>query len=90
MTTFGSYQKPKTFVALSSFVSAVSKTYPEIYIKFKTARKNPLAKQADFFSYIRLTASSIASQCYWLTPVLLPAGSWEANIISLLNQQKYH
>ena len=49
MTTFGSYQKSKTVAALSSFVSAVSKTYPEIYIKFKTATKSPTPNGVGLF-----------------------------------------
>ena len=61
-------------------------------------RKNPLAKQADFFSYIRLTASSIAPQCYWLAPVILGSAQFngEYNItsaqaeISLSRQAQYH
>ena len=51
MTTFGSYQKPKTVAALSFFVSAVSKTYPEIYIRFKTARKRPVLSDWSFSAY---------------------------------------
>ena len=38
MTTFEENGSQKNVAALSFFVSAVSKTYPEIYIKFNTAK----------------------------------------------------
>ena len=41
----------------------------------RVTRKTSKPTAWRFFSYIRLSASSIASQCYWLAPVLLPAGS---------------
>ena len=62
----------------------------EIYIKFSSARKNPLALQADFFSYIRLTASSIGSASDIRKRVLLGFAQFvgEYNITSA--KQKYH
>ena len=44
-------------------------------------QKAPSQRLGAFCSYIRLSESSIASQCYWLAPVVLPASSWgEYNI----------
>ena len=61
-------------------------------------RKSPDASHQDFFSYIRLAASSIAAQCYWLAPVILGFAQFngEYNItsasaeISLSRKAQYH
>ena len=50
------------------------------------ARKRPDAKHRVFFSYIRLTASDIASQLYYASHSFICSASFMANIISLKPQ----